>query len=176
MSYRRRYRVNAKGRSDMIEQYIKLPYPTIRSPAWRSLSGQAVKVWCELRCRFNGGNNGKISLSLDEAARILGIGKATAQRALRELEAKGFIVTKRKGQWYGRLATLWRLTDKDCDGHPPTFDWKQWRPGQNLEIGSNMVPKTTATDPAQNRSPKIGIDLEPVRPHLGTFMGSEMDR
>jgi DNA-binding transcriptional regulator YhcF (GntR family) len=50
-----------------------------------------------VRRRYNGGNNGDLSLSLDEAARLLGIGKATAARAFAELEAKGFIVMRRGG-------------------------------------------------------------------------------
>ena len=120
----RRGRVNAKGRNEG-EQYIPLPYPMVRSPAWRSLSGAAVKVWVELRSRFNGRNNGDLSLSMDEAARLLGIGKATVQRALAELEAKGFLRMTKRGHWYGRLATTWAVTDRSHQGHPPTRDWRK---------------------------------------------------
>ena len=59
---------------------------------------------------------------------MLGIGKATAQRAFAELEAKGFLMMMRKGQWVGRLATTWRTTDKGCKGELPTNDWKAWQP------------------------------------------------
>jgi predicted ArsR family transcriptional regulator len=52
---------------------------------------------------------------LDEAARLLGIGKGTAQRAFAELQEKGFLRMTRKGQWYGRRATTWRTTDKGCN-------------------------------------------------------------
>lgn len=47
----------------------------------RQLSGPALKVLVELRCRYNGSNNGKVTLSLDEAARLLGLSKTTAKRA-----------------------------------------------------------------------------------------------
>jgi DNA-binding transcriptional MocR family regulator len=99
-----------------------------KSPAFRSLSGSALKVFIEVRTRFHGGNNGDLSLSMDEAAQLLGIGKATAQRAFAELEAKGFLKMTRKGQWIGRLATIWRTTDKGCKGELPTNDWKAWQP------------------------------------------------
>jgi len=125
----RKRRTNAKGRRDT-EQYLLISYAMARSAAWRSLSGPAVKVWVELRCRFNGNNNGKLSLSLDEAARLLGIGKATAQRAFAELEEKGFIKMTKRGQWYGRLATEWAVTDRHYNGHLPTRDWQTWKPKQ----------------------------------------------
>lgn len=129
---RRRRRVDVKGRSIGDEQFVGLGYSTIRSPAWRSLSGAAVKVWLELRARYDGGNNGTLSLSLDEAAWLLRIGKSTARRALDELAAKGFIVMTRKGAWYGRKATEWRVTDRGCNGYLATRDWQHWRPGDDL--------------------------------------------
>lgn len=143
-------RMNATGRSEG-EQYAPLPYPLLRSPAWRSLSGPAVKVWIELRTRYNGGNNGRLTLSLDEAARLLKLGKATVGRALDELREKGFVVRTRQGQWYGRLASEWAVTDKGVDGVPPTNAWRQWQPppavrasapawAEKLEIGSGAAP------------------------------------
>jgi len=134
MSKRRRYgrRVDATGRSIGGEQFIGLGYATVRSPAWRSLSGAAVKVWCELRSRYNGGNNGKLSLSLDEGARLLHLSKNTVRRALAELEAKGFVALMRRGQWYGRKASEWRVTDRGSNGYPASYDWKRWQPGADL--------------------------------------------
>jgi hypothetical protein len=161
----KRRRANATGRNEQDDQYANISYSFWRSTAWRSLSGSAAKLWPELRSRYNGGNNGKISLSLDEAARILHIGKGTARRGLQELEAKGFIVMTRKGRWYGRLATLWRLTDKSCDGHQPTNDWKRWQPPEKLEIGSEAEHIAMPMGPNQNRAAKIWAATEPVRPH-----------
>ena len=94
MSRRRRYRT---GRGKGEEQYFGLSYAMARSPAFRSLSGPALKVFIEVRTRFHGGNNGDLSLSMDEAARLLGIGKGTAQRAFAELEDKGFLADDAAG-------------------------------------------------------------------------------
>lgn len=125
-SKKHRRRVNATGRNET-EQFVPIGYAMAQSAAFRSLGGNALKVWVELRSRFNGMNNGKLTLSLDEAARTLGIGKATAQRAFSELEAKGFIKTTRIGQWYGRLATEYAVTDRPLNGHLASHDWKRWR-------------------------------------------------
>jgi hypothetical protein len=124
-----------------------------RSLAFRSLSGAALKVFIELRTRFNGGNNGELSLSLDEAAHLLGIGKGTAQRAFAELADKGFIAMTKKGQWYGRRATTWRVTDKGWNGDLPTYAWKRWTPERPLsDLRPEMEPITETANGAAPRS------------------------
>jgi hypothetical protein len=127
MAGRKSKRPNKKGRNDQ-EQYIPIPYTMAHSHAMRALGGAALKVWIELRSRYNGHNNGDLSLSLDEGARLLSIGKATVQRALNELETKGFIKMTKRGQWYGRMATTWAITDRSHKGHLATRDWKNWKP------------------------------------------------
>ena len=147
MNRKRRRRANATGRSDGREQYVPLTYPTLRSHAWRSLSGAAVKVWLEIRSRFNGANNGKLSLSLDEAAKLLGLGKTTVARAFKELEAKGFLVLVRQGQWYGRLASEYATTDRSLNGSLPTYAWRHWG-AQKQSLGPDMKHIDLMTDPS----------------------------
>jgi DNA-binding transcriptional ArsR family regulator len=132
-------RVTKKGRNDG-EQYLKIPYFTTKSDVFRSLTGSALKVWIELRCRFNGGNNGELSLSMDEGARLLGMSKSTVQRAFGELEDKGFLKLKKRGQWYGRMATEWIITDRPYQGSLPTNDWKQWRKPKYKAKNRSSVP------------------------------------
>jgi DNA-binding transcriptional MocR family regulator len=116
--------VNSKGRSKAEEQYFKAGYPMLKSPTFRRLSGAAVKVYMELRTRFHGANNGKLILPMEEAKQLLGLGKATVQRAFKDLEAAGFIVTTKRGQWYGREPSEYALTDKPLNGLPATNAWK----------------------------------------------------
>lgn len=97
-------------------QYLPLPYAQLKSDAWRSLSGSAVRLWLELHTRYNGGNNGDLRLSYAEAGDLLRMGKATVQRAYAELVAKGFLVLEREGNWYNRRAHEWRLTTKPKNG------------------------------------------------------------
>jgi hypothetical protein len=100
------------------------PYDMAASIAWLSLSSAAAKVYVELRRRYNGGNDGDLSLSLDEAARLLHLGKATVARTFTELEVKGFIVTMARGRWYGRQATTYAVTDRPMGKNPPTNAWR----------------------------------------------------
>lgn len=133
-----RSKPNATGRNET-RQYFTFPYFMAQHEAFRSLSGAAVKVYIELRCRFNGGNNGELSLSLEEGARLLGLGKATVQRALKELEDKGFIVRTRQGQWYGRMASLYAVTSEGSKGRIATNAWKHVRPAKT-DFSSDTDP------------------------------------
>lgn len=117
---------NQKGRSKKRGQYMPIPYVMAHSPAWRSLHGNAVKVYVELRSRYNGKNNGDLSLSLGEAQKLLGMGKSSAARAFEELQDKGFIWKTSSGHWYGRKAATYAVTDQPFDGHPATNAWQNW--------------------------------------------------
>ena len=120
--------VDRTGRSKGKDQYVPIPYTMARSAPWRSLRGTAIKVYVELRCRYHGSNNGELSLSMDEAARLLGMSKGTAKAAFAELTDKGFIKMTKQGSWYGRQATLYAVTDRSLNGHIATNDWKVWAP------------------------------------------------
>ena len=126
--------VNRKGRSKKGGRFVPIPHDMLSSVAWRSLGGAAVKVYVELRSRFNGGNNGDLSLSMDEAARLLHMSKATVWRAFVELEEKGFIAKTKPGHWYGRRATTWAVSDRPHGPQPPTNAWRDWRPKNNSSV------------------------------------------
>lgn len=164
--------VNQTGRSKGDGQYAQLSYDMLHSLAWRSLSGAAVKVWLELRTRFHGTNNGALIFSLDEASRLLSLGKTTVQRALAELQDKGFVICTRKGQWYGRLASTWATTEKSINGALATNAWKTWRPNpatvgsrvhKKTEIGPVADPSAHTTVPSQDRELLHGSVSGPVR-------------
>lgn len=154
---KRKFKVHKSGG----DQFIPLGYSMAHSAAWRSLSGSAVKVWVELRSRYNGGNNGKLSLSLDEGARLLGLGKATIARALDELIAKGFIELKVLGYWYGRKASEYAVTDRSCQGAHATNAWLRYKPppkplsvskrARNSVLGSDVGHIEAMTEPLQHR-------------------------
>ncbi len=123
-------RSNRTGRSKGGGQFVPIPHTMVRSDAWRSLSGAAAKVYIELRARYNGANNGDLSLSYREAADYLGLGKTSVKRAFDELQGKGFIVKTSQGHWYERKAATWAATDKPVNhpsAAPATNAWKEWR-------------------------------------------------
>jgi hypothetical protein len=133
--------IDVKGHSKYEEQFVPIPYSMAKSEAWRSLSGSAVKVYVELRRRFLGFNNGCIAMGYGEAAKRLGLGKTTVSRALAELANKGFIVMVKPGQYLGRRATEWAVTDRSLHGHPPTNAWRRWVPNS----GVSTLPKKDAS-------------------------------
>lgn len=147
-------------------QYAPLPYGMLKSEAWRHLSGAAVKVFLELHTRFNGSNNGTLRLSYAEAAEALGMGKATVQRAFRDLQDKGFLVLTREGNWYHRQAHEWRLTCKPMQmvkgREPPTDDWRKWRTIKT-EHGSDLKQGRGRMVPFENPSGVRGSIPKPVR-------------
>lgn len=137
---RRGRKPDQTGRSKGDPQYFNLAYPFLHHPAWRSLSGPAVKVWLETRSRFNGHNNGRVFLSYTEASGLLHISKSTVKRAFDELIEKGFLRLREPGNWYHRRAHDWILTDLPCGDALPTRDWQNWRPSDEPEK-QNTVPK-----------------------------------
>ncbi|MCK0102349.1 helix-turn-helix domain-containing protein [Pseudohalocynthiibacter sp. F2068] len=161
------------------EQYVNMPYPMLRSKAWRSLSGAAVKIWFELHSRFHGGNNGTLHLSMNEAAEILGLGKATVKRGFDELQAKGFIVLEKEGAWYHRRAHEWRLTTKPVvtryKRSPATNDWRKWQPPEKSKRGSNADPSSVSVVPFQNPRHGHGSETEPVRTKSAHSLGSKSE-
>lgn len=132
-------RHNNKGRSTGGGQFAPIPYSMAKHDAFRGLSGPALKVFFELRCRYmvrdgDGNNNGEITLSLDEGARLLKLGKATVKRALDELIVAGFVKRTKQGQWYGRKASCYAVTDCPLKKNPPTRDWQNSPDGKQKSV------------------------------------------
>lgn len=127
---------NATGRSKYGPPHVRLYHWLLDSPAWLALTPNARATYVELCRRFVGNNNGRISLSVREAADRAGIGKDTASRALLELREAGFIKVTRKGHFHGetREATLWELTEYPVDGAAATKDFM--RPKNHFSVAS----------------------------------------
>lgn len=86
---------DSKGCSRGGEHWTKLIRNTMEEPAWRALSStaQALYLWLKLEWRGpDANNNGRIRLSVRQAAGRLGVTHVTAARAFHELQRKGFIV------------------------------------------------------------------------------------
>ena len=167
------------GKRSDVGQYVPLPYSQLKSEAWRSLSGAAVKLWLELHTRYNGGNNGNLHLSVNEAAKLLRMGKATVQRAYKELVDKGFLALEVPGNWYSRRAHDWRLTTKAVETPkekvPATMDWRSWKPPKKTKRGSKTEPSGCVMVPLENQIDDIGSAPEPVSANCAHSIGSKME-
>ena len=131
-----------RGSIESVEQYAKVHYSMLSSLAWRSLKGFDIKIYFELRRRFNGRNNGEIFLSRSEACKLLNIGNTQAQNGFKRLEELGFIKVSKRGGFMGRQANQYILTEKPYKGNPPTNDWRRWQPPKKkkkLDIGIETI-------------------------------------
>lgn len=156
---------NAKGRSKRRDRFVKLDHWLQDTDAWQSLGPAPRALYIELARRYNSLNNGEISMSVREAARLLHIAKDTATKAFKELEAKGFIKRNVCGSfnWKLKQATTWILTNYNLGDELATKEFARWRP-QKTKDGPNKL----------TGRPKSGTDgaslkrfLSEIVPRLG---------
>jgi len=156
---------NAKGRSARDAKHVRLYWWELETEAYRSLGPHARALLVELKFRFNGNNNGFISLSQDEAAGLLNCARGTAAKAFADLEAKGFVKARQRGSfgWKVRHATEWILTAEEYDGKLPTKDFRRWpekKPGpSHVPDGSTRCTREGQNHPhrGSTRCTTIGI-------------------
>lgn len=78
-----------------VDHYTQLIRSMLETEAWRALPSVAQALYPWLRLEWRGpknNNNGKIRLSVRQAAERMGVSINTAARAFHALQAKGFIV------------------------------------------------------------------------------------
>jgi hypothetical protein len=102
----------SKHRKKTGPRFVQLFYFMLQSAAWKDLNATERAIYLELTQRYNGTNNGQISLSAREIAADLKISKVTAARGLLSLQEHGFIVCEKRGAFHCKVrhASEWRLT------------------------------------------------------------------
>lgn len=165
MARRRRRRLNDFGMSRN-GRFVMLPFYLLNSPAYRSLNCTARALIPEVAKRFNGENNGRISLSVREAAAGLGVNKDTAGKAFHALMDRGFLEAKVKGSfdWKQSKATEWRLTWLPCGGDKPTKEFMSWDQPEKKQI---TVPlRGTAGPKFSDRGAQESRQITPDGPKI----------
>ena len=112
-------------------RFVRLEHHMLASPAWRSLSPYAVSAYVLLASRFNGANNGDISLSIREIVDSCGMSQGAASNALCELRDKGLVRLRSKGSFTTkaqRLASTYALTCWGVDKADPSKEYMRWSP------------------------------------------------
>lgn len=140
------------------EHFTKLVRNTMETPAWRALSptAQALYPWLKLEWRGpQNNNNGKIRLSVRQAADRLGVGINTAARAFHDLQAKGFLVVTEharlgvEGQATCPAYELTEITLPHGDKRDGRKLFKDWKEGADYP-----VHKATVHNPRGRRGKK----------------------
>ncbi len=132
----KRSKVNAKGRNDGAK-HVRLYWWLLDSAAYRHLSCYGRALLIEIIYRHNGENNGRVLMSVREAADRLGVVPNTALKALAELQDKGFIRLAKAGAFTlkRRHATEWTLTMFTVGDNKPTKDFINWKPPEKTDHG-----------------------------------------
>ena len=119
----RKKRLNGERRGGA---FAGLPHNLIRIRAYIELPPSAAKLLMALMTKFNGHNNGTISFSYSDAEKF-GFTRTTTQRALIDLQDKGFIKQTKAGVYRGNVSE-WLLTFRrdNRNGHSRTDDWQQY--------------------------------------------------
>jgi hypothetical protein len=106
------------GRSTKPARYAALPHDVLTSPGYRACSPAARAVMLELIMLHNGFNNGKIGLSIRDAATRCNIGKDTAARAFQELDDNGLVDCVEKGSFRDYPSVIPQLAAKTWPTSP----------------------------------------------------------
>ena len=114
--------------------WVQLYHWEMDLPAYRHLSVYGRSLLLEFRRLYNGGNNGKIVMSVRQAAALLNCNKDTAAKYLTELEDKGWTRQNEKGyftQKSDKTASKWRITNQPIGlgvDTPETKEYAKWQP------------------------------------------------
>ncbi|PAL24529.1 hypothetical protein [Sphingopyxis sp. GW247-27LB] len=138
-------KVDARGR------FVSIPLDLLQSPAFLSLSMRARSAFLVLAERFNGFNNGRIGLSIDNLGAALGNQNHGANsRAMGELMERGFVECMANASHVKCKAREYRLTfisTGDAPGQQATNEWRDWTPPAPPKSGNmeKIGPEATAT-------------------------------
>jgi hypothetical protein len=132
---------DATGRSMREQRHVRLYHWLLESPAWTALGAPERALYVALAQRYNGSNNGQISLAIRSAGEAIGVSKNTAHRAFQRLIDLGFVDVVTKGHFDRKMrhASEWRLTEYACN---------------------------VTNEPASKRFMRWGMEKKPV-PHVG---------
>lgn len=139
---RKPYKAKKKGAG----RFVQLPEWLQASEAWATLKPGPRALYVELKRRYNGSNNGRITLSHREAAQLLNVSRNTPGAWFKELEERGFI-RMTQGHHLGPSgigqSSRWALEEVPTDNMktaPKSF--MAWRPEKD--------PRTKTVPPRHN--------------------------
>ncbi len=150
-----------KKRLANADQFVQIFHNVIKSEAWRSCSGDAIKVFAHLCTRSHGKNNGMLAASMRDIGVACDISKDNANRCINELLDWGLIEIVSRGSWGGRKATEYGITIWDCHvtGRPAVTSWEraQVAPARQCcraSKDSSELKKAAMEEPTLSKSPK----------------------
>jgi DNA-binding transcriptional MocR family regulator len=157
---------NRRQQAGKSEHFTKMIRATMEEPAWKALPpvAQALYPWLKLEWRGpKANNNGRISLSVRQAADALGVTPDTAARAFHELQAKGFLVqtsAAKLGIEGEAKSSTYELTELSMPGKNAEHGrklYRDWRPNNDFP-----VQRAAANNPRGRNGKRKAPDLQIV--------------
>lgn len=148
---------NNKGRRISNGHFFQMHEWFMKTAAWEHASVYERSLYLEIKRRYNGRNNGDISLSHREAAALLKVSNTPVEKAFKGLIEKGFIAPQQRGSFDWKAhqdgrgagrATRWRLTELPQDIPERvlsggTKEFMRWQPGMSFAEKSAARPYRT---------------------------------
>jgi hypothetical protein len=114
----------------------------MQSPAWRALSVHAMALYPWLKLEWRGpraNNNGRIQMSVRQAAELVGCSRETAARALHDLQRKGWLIVTEKatlGAEGAAKGNKYEITEIALpgDGARPRNLFHEWHPDREFPV------------------------------------------
>ncbi|TSE07592.1 hypothetical protein C1D09_018855 [Mesorhizobium intechi] len=179
---KRQERRRSEGEGHFFQMYEWL----MRTPAWQHATVYERSLYLEIKRRYNGRNNGDISLSHREAEALLDCSNTAVEKAFKGLQCKGFIKPQQKGSFDWKIngnggrhqgrATRWRLTELPQDLPSRelaggTKEFMKWAPGFDLSEKTAARPQRTngplTTDHSENMARSQRTIEDGVTAHVG---------
>lgn len=147
------------------EPHVRLYAHELNSPAYRALTCTARALLVEFRALYNGQEN-RVFMSVREAEKRLGVSQRPAQKALTELEEKGFIKLLVRGGFNCKLqrASEYALTSEPLtnrQGDLAPKDYMRWRPQVKNTVVKTPTPSSQNDySAAQKTTRKAGLSSQ----------------
>lgn len=154
------------------EHFTTMTRSTMETEAWRALSttAQALYVWLRLEWRGSqANNNGKIRLSVRQAASRLGCNIKTAARAFHDLQKKGFIfVTEgaRLGLGGEAKSPSFEITEIEMSNSSTRGGrrlYKSWKEGHDFPVSLANANNPTGRNGKTKSQPEKGNTVVPIK-------------
>jgi hypothetical protein len=122
----------AKKRGSKTGNFVMLHWWFMDCVAWATMKLGPRMLYVELKRRYNGTNNGRITLSHREAAALMNIHRNTVGNWFHELQERGFI-RETRGHCLGPSGigetSHWALEEEPTDDmRTPPKSFMSWRP------------------------------------------------
>lgn len=117
----------ASGQRD--QRHARIYAHWLAMPAWRTLTGDAMRLLVHMLALHRPGENGLHDFSVRQASAAIGRSKSQAARALLELEEKGWVHVVRIGRFQARnKASRYALAmyPNDATGELATSAFRGW--------------------------------------------------